>query len=113
MKNDRWDSIERLFHAARELQGEERTGLLDRECGADSAVRRKVEALLRGDDKAEGILNTAAGRIMTDTKIGPYEIVGWLGAGGMGEVYRARDPRLGRDVAIKLILQEFATDTSR
>ena len=45
--------------------------------------------------------------------IGPYEIVGWLGAGGMGEVYRARDPRLGRDVAIKLIPETFATDASR
>ena len=39
----------------------------------------------------------------TGAHVGPYEIVGWLGAGGMGEVYRARDPRLGREVAIKLI----------
>ena len=46
----------------------------------------------------------------TGTRIGPYEIVGWLGAGGMGEVYRARDPRLGREVAIKLIAETFATD---
>jgi Tol biopolymer transport system component len=46
-------------------------------------------------------------------QIGPYEIVGWIGAGGMGEVYRARDPRLGRDVAIKLISQKFASDPSR
>jgi Tol biopolymer transport system component len=45
--------------------------------------------------------------------IGPYEIVGWLGAGGMGDVYRARDPRLGREVAIKLIPESFATDVSR
>ena len=51
--------------------------------------------------------------IAAGTSIGPYEIVGWLGAGGMGEVYRARDPRLGRDVAIKLIPETFATDASR
>src|SRR4029077_20856790 len=51
--------------------------------------------------------------IAVGTKIGPYEIVGWLGAGGMGEVYRARDPRLGRDVAIKLISESFATDPGR
>src|SRR2546428_9744775 len=46
-------------------------------------------------------------------RLGPYEIVAWLGAGGMGGVYRARDPRLGRDVAIKLIPETFATDPSR
>ena len=51
--------------------------------------------------------------IANGTRIGPYEIVGWLGAGGMGEVYRARDPRLGRDVAIKLIPETLATDASR
>ena len=49
----------------------------------------------------------------TGTRIGAYEIVGWLGAGGMGEVYRARDPRLGREVAIKLIADAFATDAGR
>jgi serine/threonine protein kinase len=47
------------------------------------------------------------------TRIGPYEIVGWLGAGGMGEVYRARDSRLGREVAIKLITQALAQDAGR
>jgi eukaryotic-like serine/threonine-protein kinase len=51
--------------------------------------------------------------IAKGTAIGPYEIVGWLGAGGMGEVYRARDSRLGRDVAIKLIAESFATDVNR
>jgi Tol biopolymer transport system component len=52
-------------------------------------------------------------RIAAGTKIDHYEIVGWLGAGGMGVVYRARDPRLGRDVAIKLISELVATDASR
>src|SRR5882672_445721 len=51
--------------------------------------------------------------IAAGTCIGPYEIVGWLGAGGMGEVYRARDPRLAREVAIKLIAETFATDAAR
>jgi serine/threonine protein kinase len=51
--------------------------------------------------------------IAAGTRIGPYEIVDWLGAGGMGEVYRARDPRPGREVALKLIPQTFATDASR
>ena len=51
--------------------------------------------------------------VATGTRVGPYEIVGWLGAGGMGEVYRARDPRLGREVAIKLIPETFAKDADR
>jgi len=47
------------------------------------------------------------------TRLGPYAIVGWIGAGGMGEVYRAHDTRLGRDVAIKVIPAELARDPER
>ncbi|MGA8308901.1 MAG: protein kinase, partial [Terriglobales bacterium] len=47
------------------------------------------------------------------TKLGPYEIVGPLGAGGMGEVYRARDSRLGREVAIKVLPASFCSDLDR
>lgn len=47
------------------------------------------------------------------TKLGPYEIVVPLGAGGMGEVYRARDTRLGRDVAIKILAAQFSSDPVR
>ena len=55
----------------------------------------------------------AAMPIAVGATIGPYEIAGWLGAGGMGDVYRARDPRLGREVAIKVIPEALATDASR
>src|SRR4029077_4852229 len=47
------------------------------------------------------------------TKLGPYEILAPLGAGGMGEVYRARDARLGRDIAIKVLPREFVYDPDR
>src|SRR6266849_1434525 len=51
--------------------------------------------------------------LTSGTKLGPYEIQSPIGAGGMGEVYRARDPRLGRDVAIKVLPLSFAADTER
>jgi eukaryotic-like serine/threonine-protein kinase len=50
--------------------------------------------------------------VTAGARIGPYEIVGWLGAGGMGEVYRARDPRLDREVAIKIIAETLPTDST-
>src|SRR4029077_7741649 len=51
--------------------------------------------------------------LLDGTRIGPYEIVSALGAGGMGEVYRARDTKLGRDVALKVIPETFALDPDR
>ena len=51
--------------------------------------------------------------LLPGTRLGPYEIVAPIGAGGMGEVYRARDPRIGRDVAIKVLPAEFAADRER
>jgi len=113
MKSERWAAIEALFHAARELQGEDRVRFLSKECGGDDAMRGQVEALLRGDERTEGILNTTVPRMAINARIGPYEVTGWIGAGGMGEVYRARDPRLSRDVAIKLLPENFAEDASR
>src|SRR5688572_5225653 len=47
------------------------------------------------------------------TRVGPYEVTGALGAGGIGEVYRARDSRLGREVAVKVIPAGFAADPER
>ena len=51
--------------------------------------------------------------LIAGARLGPYEIVSALGAGGMGEVYRVRDPRLGRDVAVKVLPAGFSTDAER
>src|SRR5262245_40606186 len=63
--------------------------------------------------RRNGHLTRVPMSIANGTRFGPYEIVGWLGAGGMGEVYRARDLRLGRLVAIKLIPERLAGDATR
>lgn len=57
--------------------------------------------------------NDAVMALSTGTRLGPYEILAPLGAGGMGEVYRARDPRIGREVAIKVLPASYATDADR
>ena len=51
--------------------------------------------------------------LLAGARLGPYEVLGLLGAGGMGEVYRARDPRLGREVAVKVLPEDVASDPER
>ena len=82
-------------------------------CGSDAAVRRQVDALLAAHDRGSGFLDRSAADLFADElartqlegqRLGPYEVQSRIGAGGMGEVYQARDTRLGRAVAIKVLL---------
>src|SRR5262245_24283275 len=80
-----------------------------------AALREDVESLLRFDgataDSLHDRVASAAARALLDRgRLGVYEIEEFLGAGGMGEVYRARDTRLGRDVAIKILTRAFRDD---
>ncbi len=109
--------VEELFHAALEREPGERDAFLKEACGGDDALLHEVTSLLEADERAERFIEQPAAdaatqavsadpgeaRFSAGTRLGPYEILALLGAGGMGEVYRARDPRLGRDVAVKLI----------
>ena len=124
MTDPRWASVDRLVEAALEREPHERAAFLREACADDEALRREVESLLRQQSKADRFLqtpalNVAAEQLMPRSglvagqQIGPYQIQGLLGAGGMGEVYRARDTKLGRDVAIKILPRLFVTDPER
>ncbi|MGI8958555.1 MAG: protein kinase domain-containing protein [Bryobacteraceae bacterium] len=115
---DRWHEIERLYHASCDRKPEERRAYLERECREDEALRREVESLLANDDLAVRFLESdpeapekpSAPTIPVNGKIGPYVIVEFIQAGGMGEVYKARDIRLDRMVAIKFLPHAFTAD---
>lgn len=110
MSSQRWQQIEELYHSA----CEHGVAVLD---GADPEIRKQVEKLLSHasgngnkllDQRAADLMNgLAEGEITPGTQIGPYKIEAELGHGGMGRVFRAKDTRLSRSVAIKICNEEF------
>jgi serine/threonine-protein kinase len=123
MKQDLWRRAEGVFHAALERSPETRQAFLDEACADEAELRRFVDMLLSKDEKAGGFLEEpvlagVAARMgargaLLGRQYGPYRILSLLGAGGMGEVYRAHDSKLDRDVAIKTLPPEFARDPGR
>ena len=116
MTPERWQQIRDLLEQALELPPEERSALLHRACASDSDLRKEVETLLASSDGVcSSFLQAPPMRVglSAGTKLGEYEIKSMLDAGGMGEVYRARDARLGRDVAIKVLPTLLSADTER
>jgi Tol biopolymer transport system component len=119
MTPERWRQITAVFHAARNRDAAVRAAYLDDACAADQTLRAEVDALLAADGAAQSfgdrVTFTLADEapLAAGATLGPYRIDALVGAGGMGEVYRARDPRLGRDIAIKVLPRQLAADPSR
>jgi eukaryotic-like serine/threonine-protein kinase len=116
MTPERWQQIRDVLGQALSLAPEQRSAFLNRACSSDSDLREEVETLLASNDHVRSsFLESPPERVMltSGTKLGDYEIKSLLGAGGMGEVYRARDARLGRDVAIKVLPAMLSADSER
>ena len=118
MSSERWEQTKEILEQALRLGPEKRQAYLDSSCRADADLRGEVESLIASHEEAGSqFLAAAAPDILqltppcalpSGTKIGKYEIVAQLGAGGMGEVYRARDMHLDRNVAIKILRPAFS-----
>jgi serine/threonine protein kinase len=116
MTGERWQEIKNVLEAALPMDSEKRRAYLDHACSADESLRREVESLLAADKQAQtSFLESPplALRLEKGTRLGEYEIQSLLGCGGMGEVYRARDLRLRREVAVKVLPAFVSSDPER
>ena len=124
MTPERWRQLTEIFHATLAREPRERTAFLADACAGDEGMRGEIESMLAQPGSSDGFLGGLAFPAtstpdgigtpdLTNRSFGPYHIEERIGAGGMGEVYRARDTKLGRAVAIKVLPQVFTNDPER
>jgi serine/threonine protein kinase len=122
---DRWTAVKRIHQSALDKEASERTAFVDESCGGDETLRREVHSLLAYAADAESFLERPAADIastppseshettLVGRSVSHYQVLSLLGTGGMGEVYLARDSRLDRTVALKILPGELARDPER
>jgi serine/threonine protein kinase len=122
---DHWTTVKRIHQSALDIDPSERAAFVDAACGDDEGLRREVQELLTYSAEAETFLERPAVDVaptppgasleaaLVGRTISHYQVLSLLGAGGMGEVYLARDPRLDRTVALKILPGELAADADR
>src|SRR5262249_21665176 len=107
MTREEWERIKAVSAAALEQPESERSTYLAQVCAGDETLEREVRSLLESMAKASHLFENPVfvkpAALSAGMQLGPYKVVAPIGAGGMGEVYRARDDRLARDVAIKVL----------
>jgi eukaryotic-like serine/threonine-protein kinase len=114
-----WRRVEQLFHDARERSPDQWGAFLAQACDGDTALQHDVESLLAQEDGAllrdgaQALARRMGGTSREGIRLGSYVLGPLIGEGGMGEVYRARDVKLDREVAIKLLPADLARDPER
>ncbi|MCM3870693.1 MAG: serine/threonine protein kinase, partial [Pyrinomonadaceae bacterium] len=125
MTPERWEQVGQILQAALELQPSDRPSFLRQACGEDESLCRELESLLAAEEESAdflsaGAIDDAAKALAEEQsfstvgkRLGHYQVLSLLGAGGMSEVYLAQDTKLDRAVALKILPAQFAADKDR